>query len=545
MSIDSLTAAADFIKNETQFHLGFLPTEQSHPRSKVLEARFKEDTRAGVGVLQDVDRDVLVMAEKVLKSAEFELFVRTAEETIARGGRMIFSGCGATGRLSILLESMWRDAASRYEKLAPYADNAASIMTGGDYALVRAVEFFEDYQQFGRRQAADLNVGPDDMLIAITEGGETSSVLGTLAEAVERGAKGFLLFNNPADILAEKLERSRKAITDSRVTVLDLYCGPMALAGSTRMQATTSEQLIAGSMLEIIACKICGLPVPDFAAEFKHLLEELEKSAEKIANFIDLESACYSSGGRVTYYADKYLLDIFTDTAERTPTFMLTPFKKIDDDNAPEPWALAKSLRFDGNEIWQNAFKREARCISWTSADYVQMNGTEKMISNPPQISFEDMLQFDVGCEINMARCSHLSDTAILVAWQDEEAEQSFEDLTFPYPGRAKVVFDMDINASPLLLMRHLAVKLFFNTLSTGTMVKLGRVSGNWMSFVDTTNKKLIDRAVRLISELSGLDYKTSCEMLFEAKELQLQMPEGKRESPVQMVLKKLRDNQQ
>ena len=195
MSAQSNAAAADFIKNETQFHLGFLPTEQSHPRSKMLEKRFKENTVSGVAVLQDIDHDVLVMAQKVLSSPEFELFVRTAKETLSNGGRMIFSGCGATGRLSILLESMWRDAASRIEKLAPYADNAASIMTGGDYALVRAVEFFEDYQQFGRRQAADMGICEKDMLIAITEGGETSSVLGTLAEAVERGAKGFLLFN--------------------------------------------------------------------------------------------------------------------------------------------------------------------------------------------------------------------------------------------------------------------------------------------------------------------------------------------------------------
>jgi N-acetylmuramic acid 6-phosphate etherase len=438
---------------------------------------------------------------------------------------------------------MWRDAASRYEKLAPYANNAASIMTGGDYALVRAVEFFEDYQQFGRRQAQDLNVGPNDMLIAITEGGETSSVLGTLYEAIERGAKGFLLFNNPADILAEKLERSRKAITDKRVTVLDLYCGPMALAGSTRMQATTSEQLIAGAMLEIVAGEICGLEAPDFVAEFSHLLNELENSAPTIAKYIELESSTYKAGGRVTYYSHSYLLDIFTDTAERTPTFMLTPFKKMTDTAAPEPWALAKSIFYSGNEVWKNYFKRDARCISWTSDDYIALNGTEKMIANPPQISFNDMLQFDVGKDVNLARCSNVNDKAILVAWENEKLEAEFDAITTNYPAKEKVVFSLAIKETPLLLMRHLAVKLFFNTLSTGTMVKLGRVSGNWMSFVDTTNKKLIDRAVRLISELGNLDYQTACEMLFEAKEIQQQTPEEKRESPVQMVLKKLKSN--
>ena len=541
MSTYSKTAAADFIKNETQFHLGFLPTEQSHPRSRDLEARFLKDTVSGVACLQDIDHDVLEMAKKVLNSKEFAYFVATAKETIKNGGRMIFSGCGATGRLSILLESMWRDAASRYEKLAPFANNVASIMTGGDYALVRAVEFFEDYQQFGRRQAQDLNVNSNDMLIAITEGGETSSVLGTLFEAVERGAKGFLLFNNPADILAEKLERSRKAITDPKVTVLDLHCGPMALAGSTRMQATTSEQLIAGVMLEIVAAEICGLQTLDFVTEFAHLLTELENSATTIAKYIELESSTYPAGGRVTYYSDSYLLDIFTDTAERTPTFMLTPFKKVTDTAAPEPWALAKSIRYTGNDVWKNYFKRDARCISWTSEDYIALNGTEKMIANPPQISFKDMLLFDVGKDVNLARCSNANDKAILVAWENENLEGEFEKLTSNYPQREKVVFSLDITETPLLLMRHLAVKLFFNTLSTGTMVKLGRVSGNWMSFVDTTNKKLIDRAVRLISELGQLDYQTACEMLFEAKEIQQQTPEADRESPVQMVLKKLK----
>ncbi|MBR7104240.1 MAG: sugar phosphate isomerase [Lentisphaeria bacterium] len=544
MSIESQAAAAAFIEKETQFQLGFLPTEQAHPGSVTLEKDYKKETVSGVRCLQKIDLDVLKMARKVLHSEAFDKFCRTAAATVAGNGRMIFSGCGATGRLAILLESMWRDAASRYEKLAPYADNAASIMTGGDYALVRAVEFFEDYQQFGRRQTAELNVCDKDMFIAITEGGETSSVLGSLFEAVERGAKGFLLFNNPADILAAKLERSRKAITDPRITVLDLHCGPMALAGSTRMQATTSEQLIAGVMLEKTAASLCGLETPDFEKEFEHLLSVLESKAEMIANFTDLESACYASGGKITYYADRYLLDIFTDTAERTPTFMLTPFKKCDDDKAPEPWALAKSIRYPAEETWQNYFKRPARCITWTKEDYIALGGTQQMIDTPPKISFEEMLKFEVGNEMVPQRCKNPSDTAILAVWQDEDVRELFEDLTFPFPGRAQLVFDMDIAETPLLLMRHLAVKLFFNTLSTGTMVKLGRVSDNWMSFVDTTNKKLIDRAVRLISQLGGLDYRTACEMLFEARERQQSLPERERESPVQMVLKTIRETE-
>ena len=535
MSEASRKAAADFIAGETQFHLGFLPTEQAHPRTADLEKRFKDSTVSGVGCLQDVDRDVLVMARRVLNSRAFARFTAAAGETLRGKGRIVFSGCGATGRLAILLESMWRDACARYEKLAPYADCAASIMTGGDYALVRAVEFFEDYQQFGRRQTAELGVCDKDMFVAITEGGETSSVLGTLAEAADRNAKCFLLFNNPADILCAKLERSKKAVTDPRVTVLDLFCGPMALAGSTRMQATTSEQLIAGAMLETVACELCGLPRPDFADAFANVLEVLENSAPAIARFIDLEARCYASDCRITYYADRYLLDIFTDTAERTPTFMLTPFKKADDADAPEPWAMAKSPLYPTSQVWQNCFRRELRCIGWGPEDYRKMGGTEKMISCPPAIGKEEMLRFEVGNEPVPRRCDRPGDTAVLVGWNDEKClAEAFGKQAVSFPRREKMIFSFDIPASPLFLMRHLAVKLFFNTLSTGTMVRLGRVSGNWMSFVAPTNKKLIDRAARLISDLGHVDYRTACELLFEA------MESPGDASPVQIVLKKL-----
>ena len=40
--------ARDFIDNEKQFHLGFLPTEQSNPITATLEEDFKRSTRAGV-----------------------------------------------------------------------------------------------------------------------------------------------------------------------------------------------------------------------------------------------------------------------------------------------------------------------------------------------------------------------------------------------------------------------------------------------------------------------------------------------------------------
>ena len=50
------------------------------------------------------------------------------------------------------------------------------------------------------------------------------------------------------------------------------------------------------------------------------------------------------------------------------------------------------------------------------------------------------------------------------------------------------------------------ATKLALNILSTGVMVQLGKVYGNRMVDVAVTNKKLRDRALRILQDLTGLD---------------------------------------
>jgi N-acetylmuramic acid 6-phosphate etherase len=76
-----------------------------------------------------------------------------------------------------------------------------------------------------------------------------------------------------------------------------------------------------------------------------------------------------------------------------------------------------------------------------------------------------------------------------------------------------------EVPASPLRLWEHLAVTLILNTLSTATMVRLGRVIGNAMVWVSPSNKKLIDRGCRLIAQQTGCTYERACEVLHEAME--------------------------
>ena len=74
---------------------------------------------------------------------------------------------------------------------------------------------------------------------------------------------------------------------------------------------------------------------------------------------------------------------------------------------------------------------------------------------------------------------------------------------------------------SDLLLdgVLRVGLKLLLNTLSTCTMVRLGRVMGNYMIWVVPSNLKLIDRATRYIQRLTNLDYEAANRLLFEVIE--------------------------
>lgn len=585
--------ARSFLDHQQQYRLGVLPIEQANPKTARLAETALDDPEAAIRMLQAVDRDIEAVARRGFGSSEFGDLLAALQTTLHQGGRICFSGCGATGRLSILLEAAWRrfwqeihsehpDLAARLPDLE---DRVVSIMTGGDYALVRSVENFEDFSAFGRRQVREACLGRGDMLVAFTGTAETASVLGTIWQAVDDGARTFLVFNTP-DAAARHIERARQVIEDPRIVKLCLDNGPMAVSGSTRMQSTSTQLLVVGAALEmaLMAClesrlgesdrkRLSVVPrsTDDHLRTFSELMEDLGQppAVATMAAWSRYEEDVYRRKGLVTYLADECLLDIFTDTTERSPTFMLPRFRACDDTVSPPSWAFVKNPRLPTVEAWLRVLRRRPRCLAWDSRAYAEMDAPQSLQCNPPRLDAGEMLKFAIGNEDDASRYAGKDDAALLVVLEDEAQRlaaagdpfrQAFSAGAAPFANRAAVVLGpaaspVDLASTvwhlpvrrrktPLRLADRMAVKLVLNTVSTLTAARLGRLVGNSMAYLNPSNKKLVDRGTRLIAEQTGVDYETACYALHETmEELPVTTSPGEESpSPVAVAIARLKN---
>lgn len=77
-----------------------------------------------------------------------------------------------------------------------------------------------------------------------------------------------------------------------------------------------------------------------------------------------------------------------------------------------------------------------------------------------------------------------------------------------------RLIVGPEVLAGSTRLKAGTVTKLALNILSTGVMVKLGKVYGNRMVDVAVTNSKLRDRAIRILCDLTELDRTTAGDLL-------------------------------
>ena len=241
--------AHHFVTQEQDYRMSYIEAEKPHPHTRRLSQTYGESVEEGAKLILEADHQMAQRAVQALTSPEYVTFADAIRKTIANGGRVIFSGCGSSGRLSMGLERAWRkgiqDLSEKHPQLAvvldSYRESVGNIMTGGDYAVIRAAESFEDSTAMGKYQTKLLGLCEKDLVIGVTATGETTSILGTVYQAMEQGVPVYMLICADPAPLPNKMTRCRDVYTHPGCRVLSLPCGPMALTGSTRMQSSSSE----------------------------------------------------------------------------------------------------------------------------------------------------------------------------------------------------------------------------------------------------------------------------------------------------------------
>jgi N-acetylmuramic acid 6-phosphate etherase len=394
----------DYVQNKGQFQLHTLQTEQRHPKTWNLSERVQNDTADGLKMLFSVDEDIIKRLEGLANEKNtLERLVSGIEQAILSHKSIYVYGCGATGRLAKQMESsFWRPFWRRvkaddkiWPKLAPHLsptveEELIGEMTGADRALISSLEGFEDLQLIGRLQLADRKIQKGDVVICVTEGGETSSVIGTILAALDEWKEGglydpaetrknlFFVYNNPDDRLLPFL-RSRRVIEEPGISKLNLTTGPQAITGSTRMQATTIETFVIGSAVETAVERVASRYISKkdlarlgFSAErsledrlrdFPDVLNEVKKAIPAAAEFTALEAGTYRQNRFSTYFAGNSLITVFIDSTERSPTFRLYPL-----DTTAEPkrkcWIQVWTPAPDIESAWQAFLGRSFRGLN-------------------------------------------------------------------------------------------------------------------------------------------------------------------------------------
>jgi N-acetylmuramic acid 6-phosphate etherase len=315
-----------------------------------------------------------------------------------------------------------------------------------------------------------------DLLISCTEGGETPYVIGATEQAARLSSNTpYFLYCNVDTLLTPRIERCRRVFENPAIHKLCLHVGPMALTGSTRMQASTVLQLAVG----------LALLHPDEPAQhgISRLCRRLRATDPSfLSGFTATESAIYRDGDHVTYRVEGYGITVLTDTTERAPTFSLMPFERVNG-RPVQPSLCYVSL--DGAETaadaWRRLLNREPRALDWpeidrrTTADYLQ--------------------GFDFSVRALDSRRRRIRDRThhefTIRPTRDGEIELSLRGHRHRIP-----------TSGLPPLFRHLLLKLTLNTHSTLVMGRLGRYENNLMTWVLPTNGKLVDRAVRYVKQL-------------------------------------------
>jgi N-acetylmuramic acid 6-phosphate etherase len=257
---------------------------------------------------------------------------------------------------------------------------------------------------------------------------------------------------------------------------------------NTRGHLLTEQVNINSANLDLLST----LELVDlFNQEDVNTLNAIAGARQELANAIDTIADSLRQGGRLFYIGagTSGRLGVL-DAAECPPTFC-TPPELVQGILAGGAGALIKSSE---------------------GLEDIASDGAQAMVDN--QIGVHDVV---VGITAGgttpyvhgaIESAKQRGAKTVFIACVPANQVASIADIDIRLPVGAEIV------SGSTRLKSGTVTKMALNILSTGTMVKLGKVYGNRMVDVAVTNTKLLDRALQMIQDLTQLERDAASDLL-------------------------------
>ncbi len=239
--------------------LAQLQTEARNPAS----ARLDELTSIEIVDLM-VKEDGTIPAAVGTQRQRIAQAIDVIADRLGKGGRLIYSGAGTSGRLGVL------DASECPPTFQSPPEQVIGLIAGGERAMFRAVEGAEDSPEQGEADLAALKLTSNDVVCGIATSGRTPYVIGAVRFARKVGAFTLGLACTPDAELSAEVDLPIVPVV-----------GPEILTGSTRLKAGTATKLVL-NMLTTGAMVRLGKTFGNLMIDLKASNQKLKARANRI-----------------------------------------------------------------------------------------------------------------------------------------------------------------------------------------------------------------------------------------------------------------------
>jgi len=228
--------------------------------------------------------------------------------------------------------------------------------------------------------------------------------------------------------------------------------------------------------------------------EDREMLAAVQREKERIAVGIEIITQALRHGGRIVFVGagTSGRLGVL-ESAEMPPTFGTSP------DLVQAIMAGGKGALLRAREGVEDNYEEGSRSIN-------RLRPTKKDVVIG--VSASGMTQFVRGA---LTRARRVGSKIIFVTCDPRTELQAFVDLTIAPAVGPEVI------AGSTRLKAGTATKLVLNMLTTAAMIRIGKTYGNLMVDLQTGSEKLRDRARRIITIVTGLEYDEADKLLRRA----------------------------